>query len=192
MSTSVLEQPAIETPPDFLYEMVDGRYVEKAVTSYSAWVISALNGMLWDVITSQGLGWLLVEAAFSLEPNGRLSRRTDLAFISASRWPLDRPLPYRGELPIMPDLAIEVINPSTTVNELVRKRGEYFLHGVREVWIVIPSARVVEVWSSTGCRLVRHDQLLTSELFPGIPVDLSKILREIDAVEATEDSPARN
>lgn len=187
MSLTILKQPAIETPPDFLYEMVDGRYVEKAVTSYSAWVISALNGMLWDVITSQGLGWLLVEAAFSLEPNGRLSRRTDLAFISASRWPLDRPLPYRGELPIVPDLAIEVINPSTTVNELVRKRGEYFQYGAQEVWIVVPSARLVEVWSSSGCRVVAHDQVLTSELLPGISIGLSRILRPIELPELPKD-----
>lgn len=187
MSPTVLEQPAIETQPDYLYEMVDGRYVEKEVSSYSAWVISALNGMLWDAVNSKGLGWLLVEATFSLDPSSRLHRRTDLAFISTSRWPLDRPLPYREEMPVVPDLAIEVVNPSTTVNELVRKRGDYFRYGAQEVWIVIPSVRLVEVWSPSGCRVVKHDQELTSELLPGISIDLSRILRPIDLPELPND-----
>lgn len=187
MSTTVLEQPAIETPPDYLYEMVDGRYVEKEVSSYSAWVATLLNLAIGPTVLQNQLGWLLVEATFYLEPGGRLRRRPDLAFVSASRWPLDRPLPYQGDMPIAPDLAIEVVSPSNTVDELTRKRGEYFRYGAQEVWIVIPSVRLVEVWSPSGCRVVEHDQELTSELLPGISIDLSRILRPIDLPELPND-----
>lgn len=192
MSTTVLEQPAIETPPDYLYEMLDGRYVEKDVSILAAWIASQFQMALGTILQERGSGWLVTEAICILDRQKRLRLRPDLAFVSAARWPMDRMFPARGEWDVVPDLAVEVVSPSNTVEELAWKRGEYFQHGVREVWIVIPSARVVEVWSSTGCRLVRHDQLLTSELFPGIPVDLSKILREIDAVESTEDGVARN
>ena len=46
----------------------------------------------------------------------------------------------------MPDLAIEVLSPSQSVNFLVRKIKAYFALGVKSCWLVEPTVDVVHVY----------------------------------------------
>jgi len=45
-----------------------------------------------------------------------------------------------------PDLVIEVLSPSTALRDKREKFQLYQKHGVREYWMVDPSAKYVEVW----------------------------------------------
>lgn len=176
MSPALLEEIARKLPEDALYEVVDGRVVEKHVSTLALWIATELSAILRNHVQSQRLGWLGAEMIFVLDPEERLIRRPDVAFVSAERWPLDRPLPYDGDWAIAPDLAIEIVSRSNSANELSRKRNEYFQHGVREVWVIFPEERQVEVWSPAGCRVVSHTEPLTTELLPGLTVDLNLLL----------------
>ncbi len=180
MSPALLEQIARQLPEDALYEVVDGRVVEKHVSTLALWIASELCAILRDHVRGHQLGWLGTEMIFVLADEEPLIRRPDVAYVSAERWPLDRPLPYEGNWHIAPDLAVEIVSPGNSASELSRKRREYFQYGVHEVWIIFPEERQVEVWSPSGCRVVPHTEPLTTELLPGLSIDLSALLPVIE------------
>jgi len=47
----------------------------------------------------------------------------------------------------MPDLAIEILSPSQSVNFLVRKIKAFLALGVKSCWLVIPAIEVINVYS---------------------------------------------
>jgi len=51
----------------------------------------------------------------------------------------------------MPDLAIEVLSPSQSVNELLRKIDAFFALGVKSCWLTMPSLEVIRVFSQPQC-----------------------------------------
>jgi Uma2 family endonuclease len=48
-------------------------------------------------------------------------------------------------LEFAPDLVIEVFSPSDSLSELLKKLNDYHRIGVKEVWLVNPLTRTVEV-----------------------------------------------
>lgn len=74
-------------------------------------------------------------------------RGPDVAFVSRDRLPVSQ-FPQEAYPSLAPDLAIEVLSPSNTKAELVRKRIEYFHSGVRLVWIVDCRSRSLAVYTS--------------------------------------------
>jgi Uma2 family endonuclease len=54
---------------------------------------------------------------------------------------------------VPPDLAIEILSPSTARNDRGRKLQLLARHGVREYWLVDPEAVAIEVYSSSGNQL---------------------------------------
>ena len=47
----------------------------------------------------------------------------------------------------MPDLAIEIVSPTNTADEVAEKLEEYFRVGVRSVWVVYPRQRKVYTYT---------------------------------------------
>jgi len=81
-----------------------------------------------------------------------------------------------------PDLAIEVLSPSTRRKDLVVKRLLYERIGVVEYWIVDPKRDAVQVYRATPGGLRRVADLsaeagdsLESAFFPGLSVPLTKL-----------------
>jgi Uma2 family endonuclease len=67
-------------------------------------------------------------------------------------------------LEFAPDLAIEVLSPSNTPQEMERKLRDYFAAGVRQVWYVDPAPRTVEVFTAVDqSTLLHEDQSLSGE-----------------------------
>ncbi len=97
---------------------------------------------------SHHLGIVLEELDFRLAPE--TIRNPDVAFITREhlksigldRWPIDG----------APALAVEVISPTNTAQDMAKKTQQYLHGGSRAVWIVYPSLRLVEVHSATGVR----------------------------------------
>jgi Uma2 family endonuclease len=72
-----------------------------------------------------------------------------------------------------PALAIEAISESNTARMMHRKVRKYLENGCREVWVFYPETASVLVHS--GKTAVERDCVLTSDLLPGITVDLAPI-----------------
>lgn len=56
-----------------------------------------------------------------------------------------------------PDLAVEVLSPSTWRNDRGDKKDAYERHGVREYWIVDPANRLIEQYVSENGRFVLRE-----------------------------------
>ena len=65
----------------------------------------------------------------------------DILFISKERAGII------GEQAIMgaPDLVVEIISPSSSFNDSVRKREIYQRFGVKEYWLVFPEEKAIEI-----------------------------------------------
>lgn len=79
-----------------------------------------------------------------------------------------------------PDLAVEILSPTTEARDRGIKLKAYARFGVKEYWIVGPAARTVEVLRLTpeGYELAKtfaFDDALTSRLFPGFKLDVASI-----------------
>ena len=50
-------------------------------------------------------------------------------------------------IPIIPDITAEVLSPSEKPARIHRKLTQYFPAGVKEVWLINPGDRTVEIWT---------------------------------------------
>jgi Uma2 family endonuclease len=78
-----------------------------------------------------------------------------------------------------PDLVVEVLSPGTRKRDRFIKAKRYALFGVREMWIVDPQKKTIEVFVNTGERFRRDalysaDDVLRSPLLPGLEVPLAR------------------
>ncbi len=79
-----------------------------------------------------------------------------------------------------PDLAVEVVSPSSQRHDRVRKLRLYAASGVREYWLVQPYPAVIEVLQLTGpdyriAGAYTDTDTLRSPSFPGLALDLSAL-----------------
>jgi Uma2 family endonuclease len=75
-----------------------------------------------------------------------------------------------------PALAVEVVSPSNTAEDMAKKTQQYLRAGSHAVWIVYPKLRLVEVHSSAGVRQVREPEVLgENALLPEFSVSLTYI-----------------
>jgi Uma2 family endonuclease len=128
---------------------------------------------LIQFVESGNLGIVVEEMDFRLSPD--TVRNPDVAFITQEhlkKIDLDRS-PVDGA----PALAIEVISPSNSAQDMAKKTQQYLASGCRTVWIVYPSLRLAEIYSSSGSRQVREPELLQAEdILPGFSLSLNYIL----------------
>ena len=80
----------------------------------------------------------------------------------------------------MPDLAIEVVSPTNTADEIAETLDEYFRVGVRSVWVVYPRQFMVYAYRSrTEVRvLALGDELDGGDVLPGFRVALAAIFEQ--------------
>src|SRR5262249_28598598 len=123
-------------------------------------------------VESAKLGVVAEEMDFRLTRD--TVRNPDVAFITSENFKnidLDR-----SHVEGAPALAVEVISPSNTAQDMAKKTQQYLNADSRLVWIVYPSLRMVEIHSPSGTRQVREPELLeAADLLPGFSVSLSYI-----------------
>jgi Uma2 family endonuclease len=83
-----------------------------------------------------------------------------------------------------PDLVLEILSPSSSQNDKIRKKRQYARFGVKEYWIVDPYHRAVDqfVLADDKYDLLETysaEERLTSPLFPCISIDLGKVFEPI-------------
>lgn len=81
---------------------------------------------------------------------------------------------------MVPDLAAEILSPSTAARDRGEKKGAYARAGVREYWLVDPRARMVTVFGSLGDRFDRgrvyeDGETVESAVVPGLRVAVSEL-----------------
>lgn len=182
MATATPQPPDIAPEPsaggDSLYEVVAGRFVEKPpMGAYEGEIASLLLEFLAPFVRAHRLGKVVAEVLFRIDPAANLQRRPDVAFISDARWPRNRRAPEDAAWDVIPDLAIEVVSPTNTAGEVVARVREYFQAGVRRIWVVYPSERLVYVHETSRAISVLHvgDELDGGDLLPGFRLPLATL-----------------
>lgn len=78
-----------------------------------------------------------------------------------------------------PDLIIEILSPSSRKMDYITKNALYSDAGVREYWIVDPQKETTMVYlfeEDAAPTIYPFDALISSGLFPGLTVTISKLL----------------
>ena len=109
---------------------------------------SFLQDLMGPVARASRLGRVVTETLFWIDRASKLKRRPDVAFVSAKRWPMKRPVPGTEAWDVIPDLTVEVISESNSANAVARKIEEYFKAGVSQVWVIYPSTSKIYVYDS--------------------------------------------
>ena len=83
--------------------------------------------------------------------------------------------------PFAPDLAVEVLSPSNTAQEMDEKVALYFAAGSRLVWVFNPKRHTVAVYRSPlDVRILgEKDALDGGDILPGFTLDLSKLFANL-------------
>jgi Uma2 family endonuclease len=82
----------------------------------------------------------------------------------------------------VPTLVVEIVSEEDEERDTVTKRSEYARAGIQHYWIADPQRRTVLTLLLRGVRYevvgeFSGNDLLTSELFPGLEVPLSRLFR---------------
>ena len=167
-------------PDDMLYEVVDGKIVEKTVGVYEADIATLLIEFLAPFVAAHRLGRVFGETIFRIDQSKNLQRRPDVAFVSHARWPAQRRAPKVAVWDMVPDLAIEVVSPSNTADHVQEKIHEYFQAGVSRVWVVYPRQKEMYVYASpTQIQVLQLGQDLDGgELVPGFRLPLTALFED--------------
>ena len=161
------------------YELIEGDLFEMPPPGYEHGRLAVeISYYIWSFVKEHGLGTVTVETGYH-PPEGRHTLLSpDVAFLSSAKMP--RPLPEKY-IPVMPDLAIEILSPTDTLRQARRKAALYLRHGTQLVWIVLPAEKGVDVCRSVdGPRLNiefigQESRLSGEQVLPGFELKLERL-----------------
>jgi Uma2 family endonuclease len=155
-----------------LCELVDGVLVEKTMGARESLLAMEIGRLLGNFVDEHELGCVLgPDGMLRLAPG--LVRIPDVSFIPWNRIPNED----FGDAPIaeyVPGLAIEVLSPSNTKGEIARKLRDYFVSGIRLVWVVDPKKQTAQIFTSpTDFRRIAKSGALSGDpVVPGFALPL--------------------
>ena len=177
MTTALLDPPRDATAPDEgvaseLSEFVDGEVIERKPTGLEAGYAA---GRVYKVLSNyedahggtafpDGSGF----KAFGID--GTRTRFPDASYVAAGRM---ESVP-RGVGRIAPDLCVEIVSPTDVYTDVREKAEEYLAGGVREVWLIDPAVRVIDVLRPDSSQTFRAGETAVSpDVLQGleVPVD---------------------
>jgi Uma2 family endonuclease len=164
------------TPDDRRYELVDGDLLlTPAPTPYHQQIAGELFARLREFVRGQRLGELLFAPCDVV-----LSRhdvvQPDILFVRSDRLSIIGQQNITGA----PDLVVEILSPGTEDRDRTMKSKLYARSGVRELWIVDPSAKTIEVFTASGAALGREavfgpTETLRTSILPGLEIPLARV-----------------
>ncbi|MCS7064935.1 MAG: Uma2 family endonuclease [Fimbriimonadales bacterium] len=159
------EEEFIRLPSDGRkYELVDGE--AKEVPAGHRHDVIGARVIVRLAPYARGRGYLAGSQAGFRMITGNI-RSPDVAFTLKERLPEGRP--SEGFEDFAPDLAIEIISPNEDKVDLLRKIGEYFASGAKQVWLLFPEMQMVKVYTDPFemRTLSSEDELEGGDLLPG-------------------------
>lgn len=160
------------------YEVVDGVVRELPPMGVRESILANMVLRLLDAwCTSRKAGLAVSEVLFQLDAEGNLQRKPDVAFLSKRQLAGMTEVPDVPAWPISPTLAVEVVSPTNTMNEIVDKICDYFAHGVERVWIVLPKRKLVQVYDGpSSVRSLTTGEILKDDvILPGLEIPLDDL-----------------
>jgi Uma2 family endonuclease len=154
---------------DESHELIDGAAVKKMSPKFFH---SQLSSAFWVELSAwaDSLGRVAIEWSVVLKRDGRdWVPVPDLLYVCYNRlsqdWKEDAPCP------VIPELAIKIVSPDQTFNQLAQKATDYLNAGIDRVWIVYPPMRSITLFfADRPPETYQSDRLLTDQLFLDLAV----------------------
>jgi Uma2 family endonuclease len=146
--------------------------LEKTVGALESYLAMRLGHLIQIFLDATNLGIVLgSQGMLRLAPG--LIRIPDVSFISWGRFP-EGTLPEESVWGLSPDLAVEIISPSNTREEMERKLRDYFDTGVHRVWYAYPDSREIRVYSAADAyeTMGPGQTLDAGDVLPGFQLDV--------------------
>lgn len=175
------DEDSLLAPSGRYCELVNGTLVEKAMGFFETYLATVLVQLIQRWSDYSQIGFVVAEGALTRLSDG-LVRIPDVSFY---RWDRigSRTVPRDPICSLTPNLAVEIVSRSNTRAEMERKRQEYFEAGVELVWIVYPTTKTAEVWSTPrDCHIAGIDDALSGEnVLPGFSLSMREWFESADA-----------
>lgn len=152
------------------YELDEGELiVEPSPAFRHNRIRSRIARHLEDFVQAHKLGAVTIENDFRL--NSGTVRNPDIAFVTNQQ--LNSMDVDRSPVDGVPYLAIEVVSPGNSAQDMLKKVHQYLEAGCQAVWVFYPNLKLVEVHDSGGIREAAAPANLDEErLFPGYSYSL--------------------
>ena len=164
-------------PADNRYELLDGELIMVPAPNIKHESVRSLLGReLINFIVEHKLGNLFYAPCDVMLSDTDVVQ-PDLLFVSREREHL---LSDGQKVQGAPDLAVEILSPSTAKQDRSEKRALYGKHGVTEYWLVDPVAETVQIHRLQGevlvpTRTFGREKTLRSPLLRGLELHLDDI-----------------
>jgi len=162
------------------FEVVRGALREMAPTGGLHGVIALELGYhILHHVKAHDLGYATgAETGFILADDPHTVRAPDVGFIARARVTLPLPQKY---FPLAPDLAVEVVSPNDSAQDIRERVIDFLNAGTRLVWVVYPEARTVDVYRPSEVVVVTIDGVLDGEdVLPGFRLPLRQIFESVE------------
>ncbi len=167
-------------PEDRRYEVIDGElFLTPAPTLFHQAVKGRVKHLLDDRIESARLG-VVLDAPTDVVLSTHDVLQPDILVVLNAR----RPILTEKFVAGAPDLVVEVLSPSTESRDRESKAKRYAAFGVREMWLVDPATKTIEVLINAGDgfrrdRLYAEADRVRSTILPGLGFPAAPIFRPI-------------
>ncbi len=175
--TIVEPEDLLAMPDGGRYELIDGVPKEKPMGAQSDEVAVNVAGILRQFVKANRLGHVYgSQTGFQCLPRDpKAVRMPDTSFVATGKLPGDQT--PEGYIKLAPDIAVEVISPNETYEEVEAKVAEYRSAGVKLIWIVSPKSRTVLIRRVDGtCAEVSETGTLSGEdVIPGFACPVAEL-----------------
>jgi len=157
-------------------ELVKGAIIKMTPAGFEHGKIAQrIGARLLDFVEKNTLGEVCAaETGFILSHKPDTIRAPDAAFVAASR-----AKSVEGFFDGAPDLAVEVVSPGDSHEEVQQKVLDYLNAGTKMIWIVQPRTRTITVHRSLKdvYTLTENDALDGGDVLPGFSVSVQDVFK---------------
>ena len=177
LRTKLTYEDYLNTPDDERYELIDGELIMSPSPRWAHQEADMeIGSILHTFVKRYNLG-VVCSAPFDVVLSDTDVVQPDLLFVSRERLHIITENNIQGA----PDLAVEILSPSTSARDRGYKRDLYAKHGVKEYWQVDTDAKRITVLSLNAhgdydvVAVYGVGQTLASPLLPGFALNLDEI-----------------
>lgn len=170
----------LQMPDGDLYELLDGELVERSMGAESAFLSGEIFHAIRTHAKKHDLGWVFPDGTnYECFGSPHEVKRPDVSFIKKGRL-LNEQVPV-DYITIVPDLVVEVLSPTDMARLVDEKVDEYLTFGVRVVWVVHPSLKMVRIHRLEGPDAqLRGDSILEDhDVLPGFRLSIKELFESL-------------
>lgn len=169
------------TPDDGrIYELLDGEIIVSAAPTWKHQIVSQMLNRLVDGWVVRNETGIALTAPVDIVLNEVNALQPDLIYVGP-----DNPgRVLNGRFHGAPDLAVEIISPTSRSRDATVKAMRYARAGIREFWLVDPELRTITVFVLSGDLYVEReaepDGSFVSTVLTGLRVEPTSVFAAVD------------